>query len=296
MKSDTQNQDAKQESRFIVTCRLKPSEAFTGLEHQIVTSRDRKLTFQGDLLWVEFDAHSDDLINEMNRLDEFLRDFLSVMTLQVKHPLEYELLSYIEDRPRGETGIRHYEVGRLGPGPEPPIVTKKHVDDGMVTTILLDYCPHSRRAMLDYYAALLYAREAIVFCARSVEWVEKYFGNRDIMQKSLVIPQKYLTDFFKLANDTAIARHAGDPLNKFEPNLKDIEFAIKFNREVVLERFFLFLWHKLAREDATRVEYPDDWPPPDEQFKSWNSKLNEIMQPSPINNYPDGGTAYILAQ
>lgn len=294
MNGDIQNRDNKQKSRFIVTCRLKPSEVFTGLEHQIVTSRNCKLTFQGDLLWAEFDAHSDDSIDDMNRLDELLRDLLSVMTFQVKHPLEYELVSFIEDKPRGETGIRHYQVGRLGLSPEVPRVTSKHLDDGSVMTILLDYCLHLRRAMLDYSIALQYAREAIVFCARSVEWVERYFDGRDTLRKSLAVPRRRLNQFFEMANDAVIARHAGDPQEKSEPTLKDIEFSVKFTREVVLERFFLYLWHKLAGEDPTKVEYPLDWPPPSDRFKSWNLELDEMLEPG--YEYPETGTAYIQIQ
>ena len=285
----------ERKSRFIVNYRLRSEQSFAGLEYQFSTVGEHgyRFTFRGNMLWVEFDAYSTDVLSEMNKAEEMLRDVLAILSFQVKHPLlDFDMLSYIEDKPRDTVDARNYGLGLVKPPDEPPRVTDSAFKHGNHITQLADRAPHFRRAIYDYSNSLSLPREAILFCARSVEWVKIYFKNRNLMRGSLCLPAKYLNLFFKLANNTVIARHAGSPDKVRPPQLNEIEFSVVFTREVVLERFQYYLWYTLSsEEDPTQLEPPEDTRPPSELFKAgnpyWTEKLRMILN----KNYP--GLSYV---
>ncbi len=282
-----------QKSRFIVNYRLKPEKSFSDLEYQFSTAGGYRLTFNGDIVAVEFDAHSKDRLNAMNKASEMLRDLLAILTFQIKHPLEFDLLSYIEDRPRDTVDARSYGLGRQKEYPEPPEVTATHIKHGASITRVAHHSPHFRYAIHDYSVALTLGREAIVFCARSVEWVKKYFQTRRVMKKSLCLSEKHLRLFLELANSTVIARHAGDPNEIRLPKLQEIEFSLVFTREMVLDRFGMYLWYKLSKEEPKQLEYPEDWKPPSEIFRATNSSLTKELQTILSRNCLESGLWYV---
>ena len=284
----------EQKSTFIVTYRLKPEQSFAGLKYQLSTVGGYTLTFDSDILWITFDAYSKDTLNEMNKVSEILRDVLAILTFQIKHPLDFDLISYVEDKPRETVFERSYGVARLGTPVEPPKVTATHIEHGTLFNQLVNYSRHFRYAIHDYSVALSLGREAIVFCARSVEWIQGYFQSRKLMKKSLCLPEKHLRLFFKLANETVIARHAGNPEDRRLPTLEEIRFSIVFTREIVLERFRIYLWYELSREDPPKAEYPEEMSPPSEYFEAENAVFSEELEMILSKNYPGSGLSYVL--
>ena len=117
-------------------------------------------------------------------------------------------------------------------------------------------------------------REAIVFCARSSEWVEKYFLTRDKMRKALKLPAKYLSQFFKIANETVIARHAGATR---QPTINEIRYCVVFNR-ILLDRFAAIIWYSLSKSLPLRWEYAQDEKSPLEQFEDKNPSLRITLE------------------
>jgi len=233
-----------------------------------------------------------------DRLDtgtQALRTLLAILTIQKGYPFDLEPIQWIEDKPRDESGIANYVLGRLGLDltvqKEPPTIRTEHIHDGEIYAHLASNNAYYRYALLDYSVALSFPRESIVFCARSVEWVEKYFdavrrslpgrtksGKRKLMKAGLKLPGKYLDRFFEIANETVIARHPGDPNKIRSPRIEEITFCVSFSR-VVLDRFAAFLWYKLSDEIPSQWKYPPNERPPSELFAANNSsQISSLKQ------------------
>ncbi len=97
------------------------------------------------------------------------------------------------------------------------------------------------------------------------------------MTKKLCLPVKYTTEFFKIANDTVIARHVGDPEKIRFPKIEEIRFCIVFNR-VVLDRVSLYLWHLLSSGLPIRWKYPEDEKPPSEILEENKPSISQMLK------------------
>ena len=214
------------------------------------------------MVWIGFDASSGEWLHRLNTGLQGLKTLLAILTLQVEYPFEIEPIQWIEDKPRDETGKASYVLGRLEPDlvvqQEPPQVGTDHIRKGEIYAHIANQNAYYRYALLDYSVALSFPRESIVFCARSADWAESYFdtikrslpqqrrlNSRKLMRGDLKLSKKYLDIFFKIANDTVIARHTGDPTQIRCPQLEEIRFCVFFSR-IVLDRFGCYLWHRLS--------------------------------------------------
>lgn len=288
--AETSNQ---QKSKFIASFHLKPSQSFAGLEAQITTGDGYELSFRDDMVWMGFDATSDERRRRLDIGIQALKTLLAILTIQTQYPFDLEPIQWFEDKPRAETGVAKYVLGRLGPDltvqAKPPSVKIDHVRKGEIYVHLASHDAYYRYALLDYSVALSLPQESIVFCSRSVEWVEKYFGaikqrlskqklhDRTLMSNELNLPNKHVTQFFKIANDTVIARHAGDPSNIRVPKIEEIRFCVFLNR-VVLDRFALYLWHSLSGHLPQQWKYPPDQQPPSELLKAKKASLAKSLK------------------
>lgn len=286
--AETPNQ---QKSQFVATFRLKPERSFAGLRAQFTTKDSYELSFHDDMVWIRFDATSDEWVRRLDVGRQALRTLLAILTIQTEYPFDLEPIQWIEDKPRDESGNANYVLGRLGPDLavqiEPPSITIEHVQKGEIYAHLASSNPYYRYALLDYSVALSFPREAIVFCARSSEWVESYFkainqspskkakvGARNLMRDKLKLPRKYLTQFFKIANETVIARHAGAPRS---PKIEEIRFCVFFSR-IVLDRFGGYIWYSQSESLPQRWKYPEDEKSPSELFEANNSSLTDSLK------------------
>ncbi len=280
----------KQKSSFIVSFRLKPTQSFAGLQAKITTGDGYELSFHDDMVWLRFDAASDDWLRQLDVGKQALRTILAILTIQTEYPFELEPIQWIEDKPRNEGGAANYVLGKLGDltaQSEPPSITIEHVQKVEIYAHLASGNPYYRYALLDYSVALSFPREAIVFCARSTEWVESYFetinqslskeakvGARNLMRDKLKLPRKYLSQFFKIANETVIARHAGAPRS---PKIEEIRFCVFFSR-IVLDRFGGYIWYSQSKSLPPRWSYPTDDKPPSDLFKDKNPGLTQSLK------------------
>lgn len=280
-------------SRFIASFRLRPSRSFAGLHAQINTKDGYELSFQDDMVWLGFDAISDEWLRQLDTGRQALTTLLAILTIQTEYPFDLEPIQWIEDKPRGESGTAHYVLGRLGNlvvQREPPSVTIDHIQKGEIYIHLATRNPYYRYALLDYSVALSLPQESIVFCARSVEWVESYFntinrslskeakvGARKLMRHKLKLPTKYLGKFFKIANETVIARHVGDPSNTRPPKIEEIRFCVVFNR-IVLDRFGGYIWYSMSNDLPSQWRYPADEKPPGNLFEAKNLGLSQMLE------------------
>jgi len=268
----------RQKSQFIATFRLKPERSFAALRAKVITGDGYELSFQNDLVWVRFEATSDDWHTKLNISRQSLRTILAILTIQTEYPFDLEPIQWIEDKPRDKDGNVNYVLGRLGPElsaqNEPPPVTLEHIQKSEIYAHLASSNPHYRYALLDYSLALSMPREAIVFCARSSEWVQKYFGTRNKMKNELKLPNKYLDQFFKIANDTVIARHAGATR---PPTINEIRYCVVFNR-ILLDRFTAIIWHSQSENLPSTWAYPKNEKNPPEQFVDNNPSLRKTLE------------------
>lgn len=280
-------------SSFIVSLRLKPSQSFSGLQAQITTADGYRLSFQDDMVWIEFDSTPDEWQRRHDIGTQALRTVLAILAMQTAYAFTLEPIQWIEDKPRAKTGNANYVLGRLGPDltvqEKPPTVSKKELKQVEIYAHLARRNPYYRYALLDYSIALSFPQESIVFCARSVESIEKYFNTvkrslpkqnlhaRTLMTEKLCLPKKYTTEFFKIANNTVIARHVGDPNKIRSPKIEEIRFCIVFNR-VVLDRVSLYLWHLLSNDLPKRWKYPEDEKPPNELLETNKSSTTKMLK------------------
>ena len=266
-----------QKSKFIATFRLKPSQSFAGLKAQVTTGDGYALSFHDDMAWIRFDATSDEWQRRLDIGRQALRTLLAILTIQTEYPFDLEPIQWIEDKPRDKEGDANYVLGRLGPElsiqNEAPPITLEHINISAIYAHLAGINPHYKYALLDYSLALSIPREAIVFCARSSEWVKNYFGTRDKMRKGLVLPQKYLNQFFQIANDTVIARHA-KPTRP--PTISEIRYCVIFNR-FLLDRFSVNIWHSQSKALPPDLAYPKDKKAPVDLFRANNPGLIETL-------------------
>ena len=288
--AETSNQ---QKSSFIASFRLKPSQSFSGLQVKFTTADGYELSFYDDIVWIRFDATSDEWLRRLNTGTQALRTLLSILTIQTDYAFDLEPIQWIEDKPRDETGTPNYVLGRLGPDltiqEKPPRVEIEHIHIGEIYAHIASNNAYYRYALLDYSVALSFPRESIVFCARSVEWVEEYFSaikrsdtkqkshTRELMKHELKLPGRNLDRFSTIANETVIARHARNLTKIRSPRIEEIRFCVSFSR-VVLERFAGFLWYTLSDELPSQWRYPSDLGPPSELFKANNSSLNSSLK------------------
>lgn len=281
----------KQRSQFVATFRLKPERSFAALRAQFTTNDGYEFSFHDDMVWIRFDATSDEWLRRLNVARQGLRTLLAIVTIQTEYSFDLEPIQCIEDKPRDESGSANYILRRLGPDLavqiEPPSITIEHIQKGEIYAHLASSNPYYRYALLDYSVALSFPQEAIVFCARSSEWVESYFEivkqspsekanvhARDLMRIKLKLPRKYLTQFWKIANDTVIARHAGAPRS---PKIEEIRFCVFFSR-IVLDRFGAYIWYSQSKSLPQRWKYPEDEKSPSELFEAKNSSLTDSLK------------------
>jgi len=289
--AETSNQ---QKSRFIASFRLKPSRSFAGLEAHITTGDGYELSFRDGMVWIGFDATSDEWRRQLDIGTQTLRTILAILTFQTQYAFGFEPIQWIEDKPRDATGTANYVVGRLGPDllvqKKPPSVGIDHLHNAEIYAHLSSRNAYCQYALLDYSLAISLPREAIVFCARSVDWVESHFGaikrslpertkldKRELMKGELKLPGKYLKIFFKTANETVIGRHTGDPNKIRPPKIEEIRFCIFFN-SMVLDRFCAHLWHSLSNDLPSQWKEPADAQPLSELFEAHNPTLTRILK------------------
>jgi hypothetical protein len=270
-------------SSFIVSFRLKPTHAFNGLQAKITTGDGFELSFYDDLVWLRFDATSSEWLRQLDLGKQVLRTILSIFTIQTHYPFELEPIQWIEDKPRNEGSIANYVLGKLGDltaQRKTPSVTIDNIRNGQIHIYLASQNPYYRYALLDYSLALSIPQEAIVFCSRSSEWIESFFESinrplskkkRLIMRDNLHLPDKYLTKFFTISNETVIARH-GYKMETIRPPLKEeIRFCVFFNR-IVIDRFGAYIWY--TKSDLPHgLGYPKDQKPPSDLFEEKNPGL-----------------------
>jgi len=268
----------KRQSQFIASFRLKPERSFAALEAKFATKDGYELTFQNDIVWVRFEATSDEWLKHLNIARQSLRTILATLTIQTEYPFDLEPIQWIEDKPRDKDGDANYVLGRFGPElsvqNEPPSITPKHIQISAIYAHLAGVNPHYRYALLDYSLALSIPREAIVFCARSSEWIKNYFGTRDKMGKGLKLPRKYLNQFFEIANDTVIARHARATR---PPTIQEIRYCVIFSR-YLLDRFSASIWYSQSKDLPPDLAYPKDEKAPVDQFEENNPGLIENLK------------------
>ncbi|TET41066.1 MAG: hypothetical protein E3J66_05945 [Dehalococcoidia bacterium] len=281
----------RQESSFIVSFRLKPTQAFAGLKAKITTGDGYEISFHADMVWIRFDATSDEWPRRLDSAKHVLRILLSILTIQLQYPFDLESIQWIEDKPRDETGGVNYVLGRLGPDltvqNEIPSIKIEHIQKSEPYAHLASINAYYRYALLDYSFALTIPREAIVFFARSLEWILKYFetinrslskeakaGSRKLMRDRLKLPNKYLNQFFTIANETVLARHAGPTRH---PRIEEITFCMFFSN-VVLDRFAAYILHSQSDSLPLRLRYPKDEKPPSDLFEEKNPGLTESLQ------------------
>lgn len=278
-------------SQFIATFRLKPERSFTSLQAKFTTKDGYEFSFRGDMVWIRFDATSDEWQRQLGIVRQVLRTLLSILTIQTEYSFDLEPIQWIEDKPRDESDIPNYVLGRLGPDLavqiDPPSITVEHIGKSEIYAHLASINPYYRYALLDYSVALSFIREAIVFCARSTEWVESYFkiinqflpkatkvGARNLMRDKLKLPNKYLNQFFKIANETVIARHAGATRS---PTVEEIRFCVILNR-IVLDRFGGYIWYSQSKKLPVRWAYPKNEKPLSDQFEDKNPGLTQNLE------------------
>lgn len=275
--TETSNQ---QKSKFIASFRLKPSKSFAGLQAKIVTGDGYELSFQDDMVWVQFEATSGEWLQRLNIGRQALKTILAILAIQTEYAFDLEPIQWIEDKPRDKASEANYVLGRLGADltvqKEPPSVKIDDIRRGGIYFHLASHNARYRYALLDYSVALSFPHESIVFCARSVEWVKSHFGTRTLMRNELFLPREYVTQFFKIANETVIARHAGDPRRIRSPNIEEVRFCIVFNR-VVLDYFALYLWHSLSSDLPQRWKYPADEKSPVELLEARKAGLTKML-------------------
>ena len=148
----------EQKSRFIASYRLTPSRPFAGVKFQFDSSDGYQLSFHDDMVWVGFDASPEEWQAKLDVGRQALKTLLAILTIQVEYPFELEVIQWIEDKPRDETGNRQYFLGRLGPDfvvqKEAPPVTNDHLRKGEIHAHLASHSPYYRYALLDYSVAL----------------------------------------------------------------------------------------------------------------------------------------------
>jgi hypothetical protein len=279
---------AKQKSGFIVSFRLKPSQSFVGLQVKITTGDGYELSFHDDMVWLRFDATSDEWLRQLDIGKQALRTILAILTIQTEYPFELEPIQWIEDKPRNESLAANYVLGKLEnltAQREIPSVKVGDIRKGEIHIHLASQNVHYRYALLDYSVALSIPQEAIVFCSRSLEWIESYFdtinrslsqkkklGARRLMRDNLNLPDNYLTKFLTIANDTVIARHGHKIGTIRPPKIEEIRFCVFFNR-IVLDRFGGYIWYSRSNALPPRWVYPADEKPPSDLFKDKNPGL-----------------------
>ena len=102
-------------------------------------------------------------------------------------------------------------------------------------------------------------------------------ASRVASRGNLKLSKKYLDTFFRVANDTVIARHTGDPTKIRPPELEELSFCVFFSR-MVLDRFGAYLWHRQSDTFPQPFKYPSDEPPPSELFEDFNPGLTKILR------------------
>ncbi|MBI4299140.1 MAG: hypothetical protein HY666_05200 [Chloroflexi bacterium] len=285
--------DAKP-SQFIVTCRLLPQGSFREIDLKINLGDRCQFSFKDDLVWIMFESDSKEWLAKTQQGLEDLRTIISTLTLQVGYPYDFEPIQWIEDKPAPNPASRNYVLGKLGAivsRRDAPVITTEQLRKGRAYLILSEIAPHFRLAMLDYRLALSIPEEAIVFCARSLEWVEQYFDalkrsqsglatsrkttSRDVMIRELMIPKSHVTRFFTIANNITIARHVKDPQKVRRPTLQEQRFSIYLTR-VVLDRFGTYVTLKEQGRLREHLPLPRGFDMM-EEFKNANVGLADLL-------------------
>ena len=282
------------QSRFIITYRLLPTTSFKGLDIKIAVGDDHEVLFKDNLVWVSFDADPKDWVRQLSIATQGLRTILSTLALQVEYSFDLELVQWLEDKAREQADSAAYVLGRLGPDltvqAEPPSIQADHIRKSEIYVRLAALNPFYRYSLLDYSVALTFPQESVVFSARSVEWAEKYFSAqkeatknltkldaRSLLRKRLDLPTKYVTEFFKIANQTVIARHAGDPSKIRPPTIEELRFCVFFARTVI-DRFGGYLWYEHSALLPDPWKWPADEGTPERKFEAAKKTLNATLR------------------
>jgi len=279
-------------SQFFVTYRLKPTLAFEEFEDLAIKFENGyEFHCRGDLAWIGFQASTIGWEDKRSQGLSHMQTYLSALALLKEYPFGVEPIQWIEvgQEPKA------YVLGRL-PSEEPmaqakvPKVNQDDFHKARTYVILAQISPFFRRAMIDYSVALGFPREAVVFVARALEAVEAHFRlnqralsssktaqrARDIMKNALCLPGSELKEFYKIANDTTVARHAKKLSQLRAPTLDELRFCIVFCRGA-LDRFALYLWHE--NRDTLKQELPPlNNLNPKEEFERSNEGLQKALR------------------
>ena len=288
---------SRTQSTFIITCRLLPSVSFEKLQFKVRIGDDYTIDIQDDLAWVTFQANTDTWEDKRDKGFQYLRSILSAATLLVTFPFDFELIQWIEDKPRSDPESGQYVLGKLE-GKDfvvqrtPPRVTKEHLRKGYGYLVIGELNTYFRMAMLDYSVALSMAKEAMVFCARSVEWVEQYFRDlhrrdsnakkeqaRTILKRELCFPPSHLSKFFQIANETTIARHARPQDQVRTPAMGEIRYCVLLCM-ALLDRFGLYVWYQNKQLLHANLPFPSNFDLPSkfsEDNDALQNDLNKIL-------------------
>ncbi len=281
---------ADQESQFVATYRLSPAESFKGVDIHLEL-KDVNVFVKADLAWLQFEAPPDQWSIRLQEAAGSLRTILAILTIQVEYPFEVEAIQWIEDK-RAAQGQPSYVLGNLRAGAgvqaPPPLLEGQHFAKGAIYAHIAIRNPYYLHAVLDYASALAVPSEAIVFHARSVEWLEHHFKNqakltgatkvdkRALLRQGIKLKKAHLEEFFKIANETVIARHAGDPALIRRPTREEIGFCRVLTRGVI-DRFAGHIWYEISESLPDTLKWPDDEPEPGVLFASDSDRLNENL-------------------
>ena len=282
-------------STYILTCRVKPGEVLKDINFKFNFEGGYIIDFVHDLAVVTFDAVEGDWDQKREQAYKHLETIISGITLQVEYPFEIEPIHFVQDKPRDEVDSKSFLYGKLGPlepiiQASPPIVTNKHFQQASFFVAVSELEPYLRMAMVDYRAAQRFPPESIVFCARALEWSEGYFEQttgsgagganqsaRDIMRRELCLPKKHFNQFFKIANETVIARHSGNLDKIREPTLIELQYCI-YQCRIILDRFAYYVTY--ANHCILRKKLWSDFEPdiPKVVFEGNNPSFRQSLE------------------
>ena len=270
---------------FVCTYRFGPTESFRGIDFTIEHHGGYRFVFKDDMVWVTFQAPSTEWDDRRAFIERYIEFVSGLLTMQLMYAFDIEPIQWTE-RQVVEPGHVNYVLGRMN-RTEPvtridaPGVTNQELRRSFGYLVFAELAPELRLAVLDYRLAHLFPREAVVFVARTLEWIERYFKanapadgrkatGRDRMRWALKLRKRQLDTFHRIANETTIARHAvGHPRR---PTLGEQRYCLVLVSDV-LDRFTLYLWSRHRNALANIFEFPQEMDL-DAEFEQRNAARN----------------------
>ena len=270
---------------FVCTYRLGPAESFRRIDFTIEHHGGYRFTSKEDMVWVTFQAPSPEWEEHRAFIEQYIEFVSGLLTMQLMYAFDVEPIQWTE-RQVVEPDHVNYVLGRMN-RTEPvtridaPRVTNQELRRSFGYLVFAELAPELRLAVLDYRLAHLFPREAVVFVARTLEWIERYFKvnapddgrnatGRDRMRQALKLRRRQLDTFHRIANETTIARHAvGQPRR---PTLGEQRYCLVLVSDV-LDRFALHLWSRHRDALAGIFEFPQDMDL-DAEFEQRNAERN----------------------